>query len=462
MSINKFVNEEKLTKNQLINIENEIYKNYERIFQKIRSGDLSLLKKKFITPHIIFNKMISISKLLYSNTSYKVTESMVENIEKTFDIQLRKSEDLPTIENIKKNIKINLYEISNNCNSSILRHISEERDQKCFRYPKPREYDTSNKKFMYNNKFILIISKCNEEYDDIIDYYFENLKLNSYPTRDNPKKFTELINSDENLSKFLLEQCKITEYKKSGIFFKTIFKKGKRLKNEYLSLPDNYELEDEGEFIKILRNKYYWKYGENQSFRFSWICGIFDIVLNSNVLGKKWLDVSSGWGINYITALAFGIKYTGFEFFEDLYNSYQNIQLKNINNSDYKIFNTSKIPFETINLENDYDFIFSHPLYFHPLEYEEEYIYSKNSKLNYNNVFDFSKNYMLPLLKKSWNSLKSGGKMIISIEDIRAYPISGLYLNTFKTFNNIQFNGSVMVTGRSKLIHRPIWIFTKI
>jgi len=149
--------------------------------------------------------------------------------------------------------------------------------------------------------------------------------------------------------------------------------------------------------------------------------------------GSKILDPSSGWGDRLIAAIASdAVVYNGFDPNKKLQKGYRKI-IKTFKIGK-PIINVKSIPFEEAKIKSDfYDIALTSPPYFDLEKYGDD---SKQSIIKNPTYIEWLNNFYGPYITKMINSVRSGGFIVIYIEDITS---NGTRYNmrefTIKTIN---------------------------
>lgn len=175
---------------------------------------------------------------------------------------------------------------------------------------------------------------------------------------------------------------------------------------------------------------------------------------------KYILDFSSGWGDRLIGALANHVYYVGVDPNPCVHRGYQKI---------IKEFNCKPEPhliidkFQSAKLPDiQFDLIFTSPPYFNLENYSDD----ENQSINeYQNLDLWFENFLLVSLKKSWDKLKQGGKMVIIINNIRdRHDFVMKMVDNVRNWNDSIYDGLLPYGENSKHGYKspqPMWIFTK-
>jgi len=197
---------------------------------------------------------------------------------------------------------------------------------------------------------------------------------------------------------------------------------------------------------------------ENKVFNPTWAKSLIKLVLGDDIIGKKWLDISAGWGDRLITAMSLNMEYLGFDPNTDLINGHNKmIELFGDTNKHkiiYEPFETSIVP------PNKFDIILSSPPFFNV----EEYSSSQNTQsiIKFPNFNEWMIKFLFTSLLKAWISLKIGGYLVLHICDtfnLRLAEPTNLFIRNFLI--NSSFEGIIGIKGMSGYT-RPVWVWKKL
>lgn len=194
---------------------------------------------------------------------------------------------------------------------------------------------------------------------------------------------------------------------------------------------------------------------EISTMRPSWMMGCVEIILG-DVKGKKWLDISAGWGDRLIAAIALGMEYTGYDPNTLLIEGHNNI-LKELS-TDGVPRNIVYEPFETSTpKENYYDIVLTSPPYFTLELYSDQLT---QSSARYPEAGQWVSNFLLKSLEVSLRSLKSGGYIainIVNVGKIDIVPIMMVYMKDKSKFLGM-FN---LMNRGGYSVYQPVWVWQK-
>lgn len=207
---------------------------------------------------------------------------------------------------------------------------------------------------------------------------------------------------------------------------------------------------------KTLRSAIYHCIPETKIFNPTWARKVLQIVFNNDLKGKKWLDISAGWGDRLLAAISLNMSYRGYDPNINLEKGHTEM-INMFGNSQHKVIYT---PFETSNNEEEfYDVVFSSPPYFNVEEYVEGQI--GQSIINYPNFEDWMVKFLFVSITKAWRSLKDGGYLILHLGDTKTVKIceaANIFIEDL--MKDSVWQGIIGV--QSQLGYpRPIWVWRK-
>ena len=121
------------------------------------------------------------------------------------------------------------------------------------------------------------------------------------------------------------------------------------------------------------------------------------------------LDFSAGWGGRALAAMSLDINYIGFDTNTDLRKPYEQMIKDFPHNSDVKVHfqDSSKVDYS----KYDYDMVFTSPPYYLKTKPTEAY---KNMP-KYADRAEFNEKFLFPVVRKTWENLKTGGHYCLNI-----------------------------------------------
>jgi hypothetical protein len=201
---------------------------------------------------------------------------------------------------------------------------------------------------------------------------------------------------------------------------------------------------------------------ETKTFSLMWIKGLIELLM-PDYRGKKYIDISAGWGDRLEVAMSLGMQYRGYD---------PNLELKEghdrmiADHGDRRIHQVVYSGFEEAELEDDsYDFAACSPPFFNLEVYSEDKGQSvvkaeQHASLQGKSQEDI---WMVHFLFKSisiiWRSLKVGGIFALHLGDaptIRSAEPANFYIETLP---GAHWLGAIGVYSRSG--RRPVWCWKK-
>lgn len=288
-------------------------------------------------------------------------------------------------------------------------------------YPKYKLFS----KRLFRNEYVTVGVFPNITYEDgdvLSDLFLEELRISARRNDDVPLK----------------EKWKDTVWRKGiiDIVSKKVSKSDKKL------------------FNSELRREIKHHFAEVQNFSVVKGMAILKLVLGKTK-GKKWLDISAGWGDRLLIAMKLKMIYHSCDPNLDL-EPYHDQMIKNFgNNEDHKI---EYIPFEKKIITDKYDVVFSSPPYFDLEIYNVEGEQSINT---YSNFDVWIVNFLFASIKKAWDSLKFGGYLILHLGDTKTIKMcepTNLFIQS--ELEGSSFHGVIGLKGQSGYA-RPVWVWQK-
>jgi len=177
-----------------------------------------------------------------------------------------------------------------------------------------------------------------------------------------------------------------------------------------------------------------------------------------SLAGKKWLDISSGWGDRLLTAMSLDMDYTGFD---------PNIELKNGHNGMINMFGDPKRhqviyePFEKATIQGGpYDVAFTSPPYFNLEDYAPGQ--KGQSIVSYPEFKQWMVYFLFASLSKAWDNLKEGGYLIIHLGDaktIKTAEATNIFIESM--LSGSSWEGVIGLQGEAAF-PRPVWVWKKV
>lgn len=211
---------------------------------------------------------------------------------------------------------------------------------------------------------------------------------------------------------------------------------------------------------EVMRSVIYKQVAETKIFRPTWAKSLLDVVIGlENIAGKKWLDISAGWGDRLIAAMALDMDYLGFDPNEDLMIGHnQMINMFGSQDRHQVVYE----PFETTEAIGDrmFDVVLSSPPYFDVEDYAPGQ--EGQSIVSYPDYDIWMKQFMFVSLSKAWNHLKVGGHLILHLGDTRTTKLcepTNLFIEEY--LEGASWEGIIGLEGLNEY-PRPTWIWKKV
>lgn len=207
-----------------------------------------------------------------------------------------------------------------------------------------------------------------------------------------------------------------------------------------------------------LRDSIYETIPETKIFNPTWARALIKLVMGPDVKGKKWLDISSGWGDRLIAAMSLDMDYTGFDPNTDLTKGHSEmIKLFGDPNRHHIIYE----PFEQATIpDGPYDVIMTSPPYFNLEDYAPGQV--GQSIVTYPTFDMWMVWFLFAALEKAWKHLKIGGFLILHLGDARTIATSeatNIFIENY--LQGSSWEGVLGVRGESGY-PRPVWVWKKV
>lgn len=208
---------------------------------------------------------------------------------------------------------------------------------------------------------------------------------------------------------------------------------------------------------QILRDVIYRQIAETNIFRPTWAKALIYSTMGCHVKGKRWLDISAGWGDRLLTAMALDMNYTGYDPNIGLIQGHQAMISQFGNPERHRVIPE---PFEKGTLEGNYDIILTSPPYFTVEEYAADQ--PGQSIVEYPEFNQWMVKFLFASIKKAWKSLVPKGYMILHVGDTRTVKIAeplNLFIEEY--LPGASWVGTIGVQSEGG--HpRPVWVWRKI
>jgi hypothetical protein len=182
----------------------------------------------------------------------------------------------------------------------------------------------------------------------------------------------------------------------------------------------------------------------------TYICYLFQ---THDLRGKKWCDMSAGWGVHLLSAMLAGMEYYSCDPNSAMHPVYQRMI------SDYRGKATvHNAGFETSVVapaEEEYDIFFSSPPYFDWEIYSED---EGQSVKMYPDFIHWVTDFLFPCVTKGVRSVKVGGYIILYMQDVLTIRFCEAVLFYIHEYHpELQYEGIISCGGKSKLYPSFIW-----
>lgn len=301
-----------------------------------------------------------------------------------------------------------------------------------------------NKIFINKNTWNTFNETKLKEYINLVFNYY---RINGFPyfnltQEDINKEFNNLLNFNTN--SILLEDDKLKQVMLGLNLVNFFMPHMWNIKTNKFKSPMEAFLDDKL-FLKAIEKRI--KLGDNISDAgirkaLSWVSGTHRVSnfkptiakwIYDNFSGEgKILDFSCGYGGRLFGALTSDkVKcYIGTDPCLETFNCLNKMN-NLLNNKEVKLYN---IPFEDLNIEDDFDLSFSSPPYFNTEEYSYE---DTQSFIRYKTKNEWKEGFLEPLINKNFKLLKNNGNFIINIANVSTYK--NLEEDTLDISNKIGF-----------------------
>lgn len=210
---------------------------------------------------------------------------------------------------------------------------------------------------------------------------------------------------------------------------------------------------------ETLRDSIYEIIPETKIFNPTWARALLKVVMNNtNLKGKKWLDISAGWGDRLLAAMSLDMEYVGFD---------PNIELKDGHSAMIESFgdkNKHKIiyePFEKAKIPpGPYDVILSSPPYFDIEEYAPNQ--DGQSIVNYPSFNQWIVWFLFASLSKAWDNLSDNGYLILHLGDSKTVHMcesTNIFIENY--LSNSSWEGIIGLLAETGY-PRPVWVWKKV
>lgn len=183
-----------------------------------------------------------------------------------------------------------------------------------------------------------------------------------------------------------------------------------------------------------------------------------NVKIEENLKGKKWLDISAGWGDRLLAAMSLGMEYVGYD---------PNVELREGHSKMIEMFGDTKKhkviyePFEKANVTGGpYDVIFTSPPYYTVEEYARGQ--KGQSIVSYPELPQWMVWFLFASLMKAWQHLNDGGYLILHLGDAKTVKITeatNIFIKNHLPFAS--WEGIIGIKCSVMGFIRPIWVWRK-
>ncbi|CAH6419652.1 Hypothetical protein HVR_LOCUS726 [uncultured virus] len=209
---------------------------------------------------------------------------------------------------------------------------------------------------------------------------------------------------------------------------------------------------------QTLRDSIYESTPETKIFNPTWARALIKLVMGPDVAGKKWLDISAGWGDRLLAAMSLNMDYTGYD---------PNIELNPGHSAMIAMFGDAKRhrviyePFEkAIVPGGPYDVVLTSPPYYTVEEYNVGQ--EGQSIVSYPEFNQWMVWFLFTALSNAWSNLKEGGYLILHLGDSKTIHTSepaNIYIENFLPGSS--WEGVIGLQGEAGFA-RPVWVWKKL
>jgi hypothetical protein len=165
---------------------------------------------------------------------------------------------------------------------------------------------------------------------------------------------------------------------------------------------------------------------------------------------KRWLDPTAGWGDRLRVAIASGVEYVGVDSNPSMQSAYKAI-IDDKAGGDHQKYKVKKGKFQNVKLDGTFDLVFTSPPFFTVEVYE--------NMVNWTDIEHFMKDFLRPLLRKSYKHLEKDGHLVLYIEDRPEAAFIDLMKEYVKSeLPGLQYEGAFYYEGKKM---RPYYVWKK-
>ena len=173
-----------------------------------------------------------------------------------------------------------------------------------------------------------------------------------------------------------------------------------------------------------------------------------------NPRGKKWLDISAGWGDRLITAISLDMDYHGFDPNTALQPGHSAMIAQFGSPARHRV---TYEPFETAVLTDKYDVVLSSPPFFDLELYADS---PEQSVAKYPQFQLWKEQFLFRSLSVAWTALNPGGYLMIHISEGPRTPFIDEMMAYVRSLPHSQYLGVIGVVGERGR-SSPVWVWHK-
>jgi hypothetical protein len=172
---------------------------------------------------------------------------------------------------------------------------------------------------------------------------------------------------------------------------------------------------------------------------------------------KSVLDPSSGWGDRLIAAMACNIRYVGVDPNTLLHPIYKEMLKFFIPKTKYKNYTMIEGRIQDVSLPNEkFDMVLTSPPYF---KIEK---YSNKGEVRDNNEHEWFKNFMIPMINKTYAKLNNNGKLVLIINQLPNENYIKKMINyIYDNISDLHYLGVIGYSDQKLKNPQPMWIWQK-
>jgi hypothetical protein len=216
-------------------------------------------------------------------------------------------------------------------------------------------------------------------------------------------------------------------------------------------------LEKERITPESLRETIYNTIPETKIFNPTWARALLKLVMGPDLAGKKWLDISAGWGDRLIAAMSLDMDYVGFDPNVELQPGHSQMIATFGNPNRHRVIYE---PFEKGTIPpGPYDVVLSSPPYFTIEEYAQGQ--EGQSIVSYPDYTRWMVWFLFSSLSKAWENLKDGGYLILHLGDAKTIITSeaaNIFIENY--LPGASWEGVIGLQGEAGF-PRPVWVWRK-